>query len=99
MDILSILRSKISQDDKITTERKKKLAKDLENLNTTAGESAYEVIRQFREKDPVRKIGGSASIIPYYGIENDEGLNFSICDLPEELLLILEQLVISSQDD
>ena len=75
------------------------LAKDLEKLNTTAGESAYDVIRQFREKDPVRKIGGSASIIPYFGIENDEGLNFSIDDLPEELLLILEQLIISSQDD
>lgn len=99
MDILSILGSKVKTNDKMTLERKKKLAKDLGNLNPIAAKTAYEVIRQYKEKDPVTKIGSNVSPIPYYGIENAEGMNFSIHELPEKLQLILEQLILSSQDN
>ena len=97
MDLLSILLKKVKKDDEMTLERKTLLCRNLSNLESVAAQTAAEVIEQYkRQRDQERRVGESETDIPYVGKENEQGVTFKLEFMPEELMLVLEQLVESN---
>ena len=96
MDLVTILKGNVKSGDVMDLERKQILARALNRMNHLQANTAFSLIRNYKLKyDNVRRVGDSDGSIPYYGTQLADGIEFSIETLPEPLLLILEQLVIS----
>jgi hypothetical protein len=92
--LVDILKKKVTPGDVPSPERKRMLAIELSRMEIQQATSAYSIIRSYKlNKDTVRRVGDSESAIPYYGIETAEGIEMSLSRMPDELILILEQLV------
>lgn len=91
--LIDILKKKIVPGDVPTQERKKLLVIELNRLNPQQANAAFGIIRSYKVKDTVRRVGDSESSIPYYGVETEEGVEMSLNMMPDELILILEKLI------
>jgi len=97
MDLVSILSKNIKPGDVMTFERKHTLCVNLSRLSPIQSKAARDLILLYKQKyDNVRRVGDSDSSIPYYGVAQPEGVEFSLNMLPENLQLLLEQLVAAS---
>ncbi len=97
MDLISILTKRVAPNDTLTLERKQLLCRELNRLSQSQASTAFILIRNYKIRcDNVRRVGDSENSIPYYGIDIDKGIEFSIEEMPEGLLLILEQLIASN---
>lgn len=96
MDLVTILKGNVKQGDVLDLERKQILARALHRMNALQANTAFTLIRNYKAKyDNVRRVGDSDGPIPYYGVQLPVGVEFSVETLPDNLLLILEQLVAS----
>lgn len=92
--LVDILRKKIVPGDTPDSERKRVLVIELTRLNQQQANVAYTIIKAYKKnRDTTRRVGDSESSIPYYGIETQEGIEMSLNMMPDELVLILEELV------
>lgn len=91
--LVDILKKKITSGDVPTAERKHALVAELNRMNSQQAHSAFSIIRTYKIRDPVRRVGDSESLIPYYGVDTPQGIEMSLNMMPDELILILEQLV------
>ena len=106
MDLIEILRKRVKPGDHMTDERRRMLQRALGSLEGTQVKNAFKIITGYKENyDKVKMVGESSSTIPYYGVssnvDEDAGtmdVTFTISNttgdvFPEELQLILEQLI------
>ena len=100
MDLVEILIGKIDKDDEMPVERRIELARGLSALDEVQAKSAYKLISTYKSKyDNERRVGDTENDAPYYAKEVEEphqGMHFHLDMLPNELLLILEQFVMSA---
>lgn len=99
MDVINVLTKKINQKDILDPGRKALLCQGLTQLSRDGVCTAFMIIKAYKENiDKARSVGGG--IIPYYGTScpsKFEGdlldITFEINELPNGLLLLLEQFL------
>lgn len=96
MDLVTSLQKKVTTNEPLTPAREALLCQGLSQLSRDGANSAFILIKNYREHvDKGRQMGGSSC--PYYGIMNENKTNpdsydveFDIEDLPLQLQLLLE---------
>lgn len=99
MDVINVLTKKINQKDTLDPARKGLLCQGLTQLSRDGVNTAYMIVKAYKENiDKTRSVGGGD--IPYYGNQvpsKYEGdcldITFEINELPNGLLLLLEQFL------
>jgi hypothetical protein len=99
MDLINILSKKISTEDVLDPGRKALLCQGLTQLSRDGACSAFMIIKAFKENiDKSRSLGDN--LTPYYGTQAESkfdstctDITFEINELPNQLLLLLEQLL------
>lgn len=99
MDLIGILTKKIQPGDTLDVGRKGLLCRGLNQLSKDGACSAFMIIKAYKENvDKSRSVGDNQ--MPYYSRQEDSktdsslvDISFEIDELPDQLLLLLEQLL------
>jgi hypothetical protein len=99
MDLIGILTKKVQSGDILDPARKALLCQGLTQLSKDGACSAFMIIKAYKENiDKSRSVGDGET--PYYGTQVDSkadvaltDVTFEIDELPNQLLLLLEQFL------